>query len=194
MRLFRQLTRGLRALTNRSATDREIDDEVQHYLAQAAAEHERRGASRLDAARMARLELGNATTVREQVRGYGWENLVDSTAADVRYASRRLRSSPGFTFVTTLTLALGIGATTAIFSVVNGILFDPLPYPHPERVVAIRELGTDGAPNAGTFGMYHAIAARARSFDALAVFRSWQPTITGRGEPERLESQRVRFG
>ena len=194
MRLLRQLTRGLRALTNRSATDREIDEEVQHYLAQAADEHERRGVPRAEAARMARLELGNATNVREQVRGYGWENLVDSTLADLRYASRRLRSSPGFTFVTTLTLALGIGATTAIFSVVNAILFDPLPYPHPERVVAIREFGTDGAPNAGTFGMYRAMADRERSLDAIAVFRSWQPTITGRGEPERLEGQRVSAG
>jgi hypothetical protein len=92
MRLFRQLTRGLRALTNRSATDREIDEEVQHYLAQAAAEQERRGVPRAEAARMARLELGNATNVREQVRGYGWENIVDSTLADLRYASRRLRS------------------------------------------------------------------------------------------------------
>jgi putative ABC transport system permease protein len=194
MRLVRQLTRGLRALTNRSATDREIDDEVQHYLAQAAAEHEHGGASRAEAARRARLELGNTTTVREQVRAYGWENIVDSTLADLRYAARRLRSSPGFTFVTTLTLALGIGATTAIFSVVNAILFDPLPYPHPERVVAIRELGTDGVPNGGTFGMYRSLAARARSFDAIAVFRSWQPTVTGRGEPERLEGQRVSAG
>jgi putative ABC transport system permease protein len=194
MRPFRQLTRGLRALTNRSATDREIDEEVQHYLAQAAAEQERRGVPRAEATRMARLELGNATSVREQVRGYGWENIVDSSLADLRYASRRLRSSPGFTFVTTLTLALGIGATTAIFSVVNAILFDPLPYPHPERVVAIREFGTDGVPNGGTFGMYHAIADRARSLDAIAVFRSWQPTITGRGEPERLEGQRVSAG
>jgi len=191
MHPLRQLIRGFRALTNRSATDREIADEVDHYLAQAAAEHERRGAPRADAWRLARLELANVTTTREQIRGYGWENIVESALADLRYASRRLRSSPGFTFVTALTLAVGIGATTAIFSVVNGILFDPLPYPNPERVVAIRELGTDGGQNGGTFGMYRAFADRTRSFDAIAVFKAWQPTISGRDTPERLEGQRV---
>ena len=191
MHPLRQLIRGFRALTNRSATDREIADEVDHYLAQAAAEHERRGVPRAQAHRMARLELANVTTTREQIRGYGWENIVESTLADLRYASRRLRSSPGFTFVTALTLAVGIGATTAIFSVVNGILFDPLPYPSPERVVAIREIGTDGGQNSGTFGMYQAFAERARSFDAIAVFKRWQPTISGGDTPERLEGQRV---
>jgi putative ABC transport system permease protein len=191
MHPLRQLIRGLRALTNRSATDREITEEVEHYLTQAAAEHERHGVPRREALRLARLELGNVTTTREQVRGYGWENIVESALADLRYASRRLRSSPGFTFITALTLAIGIGATTAIFSVVNGILFDPLPYPNPERIVAIRELGTGGTQNAGTFGMYHELAARVRSFSAIAVFKSWQPTITGATEPERLEGQRV---
>jgi putative ABC transport system permease protein len=191
MHPLRQLTRGLRALTNRSVTDREIADEVEHYLAQAAAEHERRGVPRKEALRRAQIELGNVTTTREQVRDYGWENAVDSAFSDLRYAVRRLRASAGFTFVSALTLAVGIGATTAIFSVVNAILFDPLPYPNPERVVAIREFGTGGVPNAGTFGIYHALAARARSLDAIAVIRSWQPTMSGTDEPERLVGQRV---
>jgi predicted permease len=187
---LRQLARGLRALLHRSAADRDIGDEVQHYLDQAVAEQMRQGLSRDAALRRARIDI-NVTAVREQVRGYGWENAIDSTLADLRYAARRLRASPGFTLVTALTLAVGIGATTAIFSVVNAILFDPLPYPHPERVVAVRELGTDGSRNAGTFGMYHAMAERARSLEAIAVLRSWQPTITGRDRPERLEGQRV---
>jgi putative ABC transport system permease protein len=191
MHPFRQLARGVHALVNRSAADRNISDEVEHYLEQTATEYMRRGVPRAEAVRLARLDLGNVTTVREQVRSYGWENLVDSTLADLRYAARRLRSSPGFTLVSTLTLALGIGATTAITSVVNAILFDPLPYPKPDRIVAVREFTPDGSRNAGTFGVYHAMAERARSAEAIAVLRSWQPTITGRDEPERLDGQRV---
>jgi putative ABC transport system permease protein len=181
----------MRALLNRAAADRDLTDEVQHYLDEAATEHQRRGLSRSEALRAARLEMGNPTVAAEQMRGYGWENAVDSTLADVRYAVRRLRASPGFTAVTAITLAVGLGATTAIFSVVNAVLFDALPYPHPERVVAVRELGTDGSRNGGTFGMYHALASRVRSLDAVAVFKAWQPTITGPNEPERLDGQRV---
>jgi len=194
MHPLRQLKRGLRALVNRPATDRELRDEVQHYLEQSAAEHMRRGRSRHDATRLARIEMGNPTVAAETARSYGWENAIDSALADLRYALRRLRGSPGFTAVTALTLSVGIGATTAIFSVVNAVLFDPLPYPHPERVVAIRELGTDGSQNAGTFGMYHALAPRARTLDAMAVYRPWQPTVTGPNEPERLDGQRVTAG
>ena len=191
MHPFRQLARGLRALTHRSATDREITDEVEHYLAQAAAEHERRGVPRREAVRLARLELGNVTTTREQVRGYGWENAVESALADLRYGLRRLRASPGFTAITALTLALGVGATTAIASAVSVILFEPLPYPQPGRIAAIEEIGSDGSRNAGTFGMYRELSERSRSFEAIAVAKAWQPTLTGADQPERLEGQRV---
>ena len=171
MSLSRQIARGLRALTNRSATDRDVADEVQHYLDQATAAHRARGLSQADALRAARLELGNATNVGEQMRGYGWENAADNAIADLRYALRRLRAAPMFTAIASLTLALGLGATTAIFSVVNPILFEPLPYPNANRIIAISELGTDGSRNSGTFAMYHEMAARARVFDAIAVLK-----------------------
>ena len=96
------------------------------------------------------------------MRGYGWENAVDNAIADLRYALRRLRASPMFTAIAELTLALGLGATTAIFSVVNPILFEPLPYPNANRIIVISELGTDGSRNSGTFAMYREMAARAR--------------------------------
>jgi len=84
--LWRQLARGLRALTHRTAAERDVADEVQHYLEQARAANVARGLSPADALRAARLEVGNTTLVREQVRASGWENTVDSLLTDLRYA------------------------------------------------------------------------------------------------------------
>ena len=191
MSLWRQLTRGFRVLTNRPAADRDVSDEVAHYLEQATAAGIARGLTPEQARRAARVELGSATTVRQEVRAYGWENLVGTVIADLRYAARRLRAAPGFTLITVVTLALGIGGTTAIFSALNPILFQSLPYPGAGRIVSILELGSDGSHNAGTFGMYRGLMERSRSFDAIAVLKSWQPALTGQDQPERLEGQRV---
>jgi len=143
MSVWRQIVRGSRALTNGNASDQDIADEVDAYLEQAVAELEASGLSPAEARRIAQLELGNRTAIREQVRSYGWENALGTLFSDVRYAARRLRNSPGFTAVSALTLALGIGASAAIFSAVNPILFEPLPYPHPERIVVF--IGLVGA-------------------------------------------------
>src|SRR5688572_30401357 len=153
--LWRHLTRGLRALVDRGAADRELDDEVRHYLELAAADLVARGLSPDDARRAARLQLGNPTVTREQVRAYGWENTVETFATDLRYAARRLRNSPGFTAVCAVTLALGVGSVTAIFSAVNPILFEPLPYPRAERILAISDVDAEGSPLDVTFGTYN---------------------------------------
>jgi putative ABC transport system permease protein len=191
MSLWRQLARGLRVLTNRPGADQDVADEVQHYLEQATAAHLARGLSQDEALRAARLELGGVANVREELRESGWENAVEALLADLRYAGRRLRHAPGFTAVTVLTLALGIGATTAIFSAVSPILFEPLPYPDAGRIAMILEVNRDGSRNGGTFGMYRGLVERSRTFDAIAVVRSWQPAMTGPDQPESLDGQRV---
>lgn len=191
MSLWRQLTRGLRVLTQRTAADQDLNDEVEHYLDQATAAGIARGLSPEQARRGARLELGSATALRQEVRASGWEHLVGTALADLRYAWRRLRAEPGFTAVTVLTLAVGIGATTAIVSAVGPVLFQPLPYPEPGRIVSIYDAGRDGSRMSGTFGVFHTLVERTRSFEALTVLKTWQPTVTGPEQPERLEGQRV---
>jgi hypothetical protein len=115
MSLWRQIARGLRVLTNRSAADRELADEVKHYLDEACASYEARGLSAEAARREARLQVGSAIGLREEVRRHGWENIVSALADDLRYAFRGLSGAPAFTAVVVVTLSLGIGATSAIF-------------------------------------------------------------------------------
>ena len=191
MSLWRHLTRGLRTLTSPTAADQDLVDEVQAYLDQASAAHMARGLSPDDARRAARVELGSVTSVTQQVREYGWERTVGTFLADLRYGARRLRATPAFTAITVLTLALGIGATTAIFSAFKPILLEPLPYPEAHRLTMIWEVRRDELRADGTFGMYRGLAERARSFEKIAVFKPWQPTLTGRDQPERFDGQRV---
>ena len=187
---WRQLSRGLRGLVNRSAADRDIADEVDQYLEEATASFEASGLSPEEARRAARRELGNVTAVREQVRAYGWENIVETTASDVRHAVRRLRRYPAHALLGALTLALGIGASTAIFSAVNPVLFQPLPYPDPGRLMLIWD-NNSGSRLDVTFGTYRELSERNHSFESMAVMRPVQPTLTGVAEPERLDGQYV---
>ena len=194
MSLWRHLTRGMRVLVHRRAADEDLSDELRHYTDQATAELLARGVSDRDARRAAQLQIGNMTVAREQVRSYGWENVALTAIGDLRYALRRLRRSPGFTVVAVITLALGIGASTAIFSTVNPVLFRALPYPSPERLAVVADRSTDGLPLDIAFGTYREIAGRMRSLESSAAFKNWQPTLSGKLEPERLSGQRVGGG
>src|SRR6185437_12012488 len=130
MSLARQLTRGLRALVRGRTADHDVDDEVAHYLEQSTADRVAHGMTAIDAHRAALLEIGNTTVVREQVRSSGWEHLAETAVADIRYAFRGLARNAGFTATAVITLALGIGASTAVFSAVSPILIEPLQFPH----------------------------------------------------------------
>jgi putative ABC transport system permease protein len=110
---------------------------------------------------------------------------------DLRYALRQLRKNPGFTCTAIAILGLGIGASTAIFSAVNPILFEPLPYPHASRIVMIWYAADDGSRIPQTFHTYREVAERNRSFDAIAVMKPWQPTLTGADQPQRIDGQQV---
>jgi len=109
---------------------------------------------------------------------------------DLQYARRQLVKLPSVTVVAVITLALGIGASTAIFSAVSPILFEPLPYPHPDRILAIWNVYHD-ARSEVAFGTYYELLQRAHSFEALSVFEPWQPAMTGPTQPERLPGQSV---
>jgi len=190
MSVWRQLSRGVRSLVHRSAADRDIADEVEQYIDDAAAAFEASGLSPEEARRAARRQLGSVTAVHEQVRAYGWENVVETTIADIRHAIRRVRRYPSQAMVAALTLALGIGASTAIFSAVNPVLFRPLPYPDPGRLMLVWD-AQGGSRLDVTFGTFRELVARNRSFESMAVMRPVQPTLTGVTEPERLDGQFV---
>ena len=110
---------------------------------------------------------------------------------DFHFALRQLRKNPGFACTAIIILGLGIGATTAIFSAVNPILFKPLPYPQANRLMMIWYGTSDGARIPETFHTYREVAERNRAFESVAVADPWQPTYTGAEQPERVEGQRV---
>jgi putative ABC transport system permease protein len=190
MSLWRQITRGLRGLLRQKNANEDIAAEIRQYLEDATAAGVARGLSEDEARRAARVELGNLSQVQEQVRSYGWENAVRTVFFDLRFALRQLRHNPAFTIVNVITLALGIGASTAIFSAVNPILFSPLPYPHPDRILMIWNT-YQGARSEQPFGTYHELVNRSRSFEAMSLFEPWQPTMTSDAAPERLDGQSV---
>lgn len=194
MSIIRQIASGLRALAHRRDTDRELDDEVEHYLERATAALVARGLTPDEAIRAARLELGNRTTVREQVRTAGWEHRLDTTLGDVHYALRTLRRNRGFALVMILTLALGTGANTAIFSVAESVLLKPLPYPHDDQLVQLWSTGgkiaLQGPGSRGplSWQQLQNVGALRQDLRGVAGFTGTRYNLTGQGEPREVQA------
>lgn len=194
MDLLRRIVLGIRTLLFRRDADRDLADEVRHYMEEETADLVREGATPEEARRAVRLKYGDGLPTREDVRSFGWESWVETLFGDARLSLRSLSRSPGFTVVVVLTLGLGVGAATAIFSAVRPVLFEPLAYPQPERILAISYRSDDGTDIPTAFRAYLEVQQRNRVFETLTVFKPWQPTLTGDTEPERLEGQAVSAG
>ena len=137
MALLRRFISGCRALCRRVAAERELDQELRSFIDMSIEEKVRAGMTREDAARAARVDAGSIAAVKDRVRDIGWETVLETSWRDVRYAGRLLRKSPAFTAVAVLTLALGIGATTAVFNVLDAVMFRSLPVRNPEELVLV---------------------------------------------------------
>jgi len=175
-------------------SDANLDAEIREHLDSLAEDHEGRGLSPAEARSAARRDFGGVDQTKEVYRDQRGLPWLDALAQDVRYGVRTLRRDRTFSVVAILTLALGIGAVTAIFGGVKAVLFEPLPYARADRIVTIAEMNRNGGRIPGTFGLYRGLVERARAFDAIAVMKPWLPTLTGADRPERLEGQRVSAG
>lgn len=171
----------------------ELDEDIREHLAKETQDNIERGMTPQEARYAAVRKFGNVLRLKEEVRGVWYSRWLEQLGQDLRYGLRTLRKSPGFTVVAVLTLALGIGANTAIFSIVDTVLLRPLPFKDPSRLISVHEgLPKMGYPKMGFSHPDFVVFAREqKSFDALGSFQSKHVEITGRGEPERISVSRV---
>ncbi len=146
--------------------EQEMADEMESHLQLHIEDNLRAGMTPEEARREAMLKLGGLEQTKQIYRERGTVPALEALGHDVRFALRQLRKRPGFAFTAVLVLALGIGASTAIFSAVNPILFQPLPYPDPSRVMMLWEEQNDGSREAVCFGTFHGLQERNRSFES----------------------------
>ncbi len=170
----------VRALFRRNAVEGELDDELRFHFDQQVEKFIQSGLPLPEARRRARLTIGGSDQIKEECRDARGVTFIETLAQDVRYAARQLRRSPGFTAIALLTLALGIGANTAIFSVVDGVLLRPLPYREPERLVTIQSY--QSLPD------LEDIQKQSQSFESLGGSTMQRLDYTGGAEPIQIFS------
>ena len=175
----------------RSQTGREIEEEVRAHIQRRADDLERAGLSRIEAERQARLEFGSQERFKEECREALGGNFVDGLIQDARFSFRTLRKSPGFFLVAVLTLALGIGATVAAFSVVNAVLLRPFAFSNPERLLWIYAQRVDAPRTSFSLPEYCDYRDQNVSFEGLGAIGSYNANLSDSGEPERVQGVRI---
>jgi predicted permease len=182
----------------RDEADAEQRGELDFYLDVTTEEYIERGMEPAEARAAARRKLGNTTQIREEVYRMNTLTFMEGMLRDARHAARMIRTKPGFSVAVLLSLALGIGANTAIFSVLNSVLIRPLPYPGSDALVGVYntlviqgQVFEDAELSAD---MYAACKESARSFESFGVWTPGAATVTGRGDPEELVTATVTQG
>jgi predicted permease len=180
-------------LFHRREREEELDDEVQGHLRMAAQERMEQGETSEQARASALREFGNVTLVKEVTRDMWGLRWLETLLQDLHYGARQLRRNPGFTAVAVITLALGIGATTAIFSVVNGVLLKPLPYPHANQLVSVScaAPGIELMDLGMSASMYFVYRDESRAFHGISLYEYNRVAVTGVAEPEGLLALRA---
>jgi predicted permease len=191
MRVIASLRSVVSALFRRSVVENEIEEELRAHVQDRANDLERLGVPRAGAERRARIEFGGYQKFKEECREAQGTHFLEALIQDLRFGLRMLRKSPGFTAVAVLTLALGIGANTAIFSFVNAVLLKPLPYPHPERIVSVWEKLPGGGSNQISTLNFLDWERQNRCFQFISAIAWDKVTLTGSGSPEELKVHRV---
>src|SRR5262249_22447863 len=188
-----QLWRRLLSLLRRGRYEREMEEEMRFHLEMQVEQNLTSGMAAEEARYAARRQFGNQTWLKEVSREMWSLNSIETLIQDLRYGARRLMRNPGFTLIAVITLALGIGATTAIFSVVEGILLKPLPYPQPEELVAVTfsaDVPYGGKISAISPAHYFIFREQSRVFQEIGIYRMGlrgkgaPMNVTGLGEPE----------
>jgi len=190
MPLFVQLRSFFRNLFSIRRVEADFHQELQSHLEMLVEQNLQAGMTPGEAQRAALIELGGVEQLKEQVREQRLGNWLHSILSDCRFALRQFRKSPGFASIAILTLALGIGANTAIFSAMNPTLFAPLPYPRAGRIMMVWDV-FQGSRSDVTFHTFRELTSRSYSFESTAALEAWRPTLSGANEPERLEGQSV---
>src|SRR5262249_8122888 len=192
MTSLKRLRAWASAILRRSRMESDMDAELRFHIQAYADDLIRDGASSDEALRRARLAFGGVDRAKDECRDARGVSLIDSLIQDIRYGARILRKNPGFTVVAVLTLGLGIGANTAIFTVINSVLLNPLPYRDPEGLVVMWERTPQLPSMMVSYPDYLDWKAQNHVFEEIAVFNRYQSfNLTGRGRPERIAGGRA---